>query len=95
MAGKISEDLKKRIEEFSKADPQQEIPVIITTKPNADPDKLKKKGLKIENTFENISAVSGTIPAAAIKELAQSDEIEIIEYDGEMWALPKAGGKAE
>ena len=95
MAGKINKELKKRIEELSKDDSQQEIPVIITTKPNADPDELKKKGLKIEHTFENISAVSGTIPAAKIKEVAQSDEIESIEYDGEMWALPKAGGKAE
>jgi hypothetical protein len=95
MADKINEELKKRIEEILKTDPQREIPVIITTKPNANLDELKKKGLKIQHTFENISAVSGTLPAAEVKKLAPSDEIESIEYDGEMWALPKAGSNSE
>jgi hypothetical protein len=94
MAGKINKELKKRLEEFPRTDTEQEISVIITVKPNADLDGLKKKGLKIQHVFENISAVSGTIPIAKLKEVARSDEVEIIEPDGEMWALPHTGSKS-
>jgi len=84
MTAKIDDELLKRLE---KAEPQQEIPVIVTVKPGADLSGLKQKGLKIEHTFDHIPAVSGTLTAAIANDVAQSDQVESIEYDGKVWAL--------
>ena len=87
MSAKISDELLKRLKEASKAEPQREIPVIVTITPGADLTALKQKGLKIQQTFENISAVSGTITAAKVNEVALLELVENIEYDGEVQAL--------
>ena len=87
MAAKISDELTKRLEEAGKIGPQQTVPVIITVTPGADLTALEQKGLRIQRIFENISAVSGTLTASQANELAQLNEVEHIEYDGEVWAL--------
>lgn len=86
MTAKISDELLKRLDEAEKAEPQRELPVIVTITTGADLDALEQKGLKIQGTFESISAISGTLTAAQVNEVAQLDQVENIEYDGEVWA---------
>ena len=87
MAEKISPSVLERFNEAATADPQKEIPVIVTVKTGADLAALEQKGLKIQRTFQNISAVAGTIPAAEVRALAEADQVETIEYDETAWAL--------
>jgi hypothetical protein len=84
MNAKVNDELLKVAEE---AEPQQEIPVIVTVKAGENLTALEQKGLKIQHSFKNISAVSGTLPAAEINALSQLDEVERIEYDSKAWAL--------
>ena len=84
MDAKVNDELLKVAEA---AEPQQEIPVIVTVTPGANLTVLEQKGLKIQHSFNNISAVSGTLPASEINTLSQLDEIERIEYDSQAWAL--------
>ena len=84
MDAKVNDELLKIAEA---AEPQQEIPVIVTVAPGANLTALEQKGLKIQHSFKNISAVSGTLPASEINTLSQIDEVERIEYDSKAWAL--------
>ena len=59
MISKINDELLKQLEQVQQADPQQEIPVIVTITLGADPTALEQKGLNIKHTIESISAVSG------------------------------------
>ena len=87
MSAKISDDLLQRLQAAEKTDPRHEIPVIVTVTAGADLSDLVRKGFKVNRVFERISAVSGTISAAGVKALAQSPQIEAVEFDGEMRAL--------
>lgn len=92
MATKISEELSQRLSEVeneAEAASQKELPVIITLKEASDLAPLEEQGLKVQRTFDNISAVAGTLPAAAVKSVARLDEVEHIDYDGEFQALPE------
>ena len=87
MTAKVSDELLKQVEEAEKEEPQQEIPVIVTITAGTDPIMMQQKGLRIQRIFKSISAISGTLTAAEVKELAQLDQVEVIEYDGPVWAL--------
>jgi hypothetical protein len=87
VTAKVSDELLKRLEEAEQTEPQREIPVIVTIAVDADLAELERKGLKVQQTFQNISAVSGTLTAAEANEVAQWDQVERIEYDGAVWAL--------
>ncbi len=87
MTTKVSDELLKQVEEAEKEEPQQEIPVIVTITAGTDPMIMQQKGLRIQRIFKNISAISGTLTAAEVKELAQLDQVEVIEYDGPVWAV--------
>jgi hypothetical protein len=87
MAEKISATVLKQLDEAATTDPRREIPVIVTIRTGADLAALAQKGLKIQRTFQNISAVAGTIPSANVNALADLDQVETIDYDETAWAL--------
>ena len=87
MDPKIGSELLKQIEKAKKEDPHRDIPVILTTRSDADPQLLEQKGLKIRNIFESISAISGTVDINDVNELSQLDQVIKIEYDGEVHTL--------
>lgn len=87
MTAKISEALGKRLAEAEQTEPQQEIPVIVTVTAGADPAALEQKGLKIHRTFTHIPAISGTLTAAEVHDMAQLEQVEHIDYDSKAWAL--------
>jgi CheY-like chemotaxis protein len=89
MSGKINAELTRRLKEDEPS--ENEVPVIITVKENADLDSLKKTGLKINHIYQNINAVSGTLPASAVNSVAKLDDVERIEFDGEVHALADEG----
>jgi hypothetical protein len=84
MSTKISEELATRLEE---AEAQAAMPVIVTLKPGAEVTELEHKGLKVRKVFESISAVAGTLTPAAAPGLAELEQVEKVEYDGEVHAL--------
>ena len=84
MTAKVSDALLRVIEA---AEPQQGIPVIVTTTAGANLTALEQKGLKIQYASKNSPIISGTLPAAEVNALAQLDEVERIEPDSEVWAL--------
>jgi hypothetical protein len=87
MSIKIDPELLRQIDAAKKTQTQQEIPVIVTITPGADLAPLEARGLKIERTFENISAVAGKLKWTEIDNIALLDQVERIEYDGQMQAL--------
>ena len=87
MSKKINARLLGVLKKAEREDPQREIPVIVTTTSKVDPASLEQRGLKITHTFENIPAVSGTLAASKLKAVAELDQVESIEYDGEVRAL--------
>jgi tripartite-type tricarboxylate transporter receptor subunit TctC len=87
MSAKISEELAKRLEEAEAAEADREIPVIVTIAAGSDLEVLKRKGLKVERVFENVPAVAGTLGAADVQALAEADQVEKVEYNGEVHAL--------
>ena len=82
MAAKIQEELAKQLEDAAREESQREIPVIVTITRGADLALLEQRGLKVLHTYENISAVSGTLTAAEVNGLAALDQVERIDYDG-------------
>lgn len=90
MSTKLNDELTKHLEEnATSGNPQQDVPVIVTVKEWHGTAELEKHGLRIGHTFESIYAVSGTARPEAIEELAGLENVAVIEYDGEMRALPQ------
>ena len=84
MKAKISSDLLQECKRAKQTEPQQEIPVIITITDWARRSELEEKGLRVTHSFENISAVTGTLTCAEVDAVAQLDHVERIEFDGEV-----------
>jgi hypothetical protein len=87
MTTKMNEALLQQIEEAKNVEPEREIPVIITVRPGSDLSTLEQRGVKIQHTFKNISAVRGTLTPVAANQVAGLEMVEHIEYDGEVHAL--------
>jgi hypothetical protein len=87
MTTKISGELLKRLDEAAIAEPQREIPVIVTITAGTDLTALEQKGLKIQRTFQNSSDIAGTLTAAEVNPVAELDSVITIDYDGTAWAL--------
>ena len=75
------------LEEAYAEAPEKEIPVIVTITAGSDVETLARKGLKVQRVFENVPAVSGTLTATEVRELAEVEQVEKVEYDGEVHAL--------
>lgn len=90
MSAKIGEELSQQLKAVKESS-EEELPVVITVRKGADLAALKEQGLKVEHTFDVINSVSGTLPAAAVKSVARLDEVQRIDYDGEVQALKKKG----
>ncbi len=84
METKLSAELSEMLRQAEETDPQQEVPVIVTLQGDADATELERRGLRISHRLDFISAVSGTAQAAAVQQIAQSDSVARIEYDGEV-----------
>jgi len=87
MSKKISDRLLQECQKAEQAEPQRQIPVIVTTTSNVDRSVLEQGGLKITHAFENIPAVSGTLTAREIQEIAKLPQVTMIEYDGKVKAI--------
>jgi hypothetical protein len=80
LTSKIDSELRKRLEA---GEPQQDVPVIVTLSGSANRALLENTGLTVLRNFDNIPAIAGTLPLARIKELAQLEQVERIEYDNQ------------
>jgi hypothetical protein len=87
MTTKMSEALSREIEETKNVEPEREIPVIVTIRPNSDLSVLEQWGVKVQHIFKNISAVRGTLTPVVANQVAGLEMVELIEYDGEVHAL--------
>ena len=85
MVSKVNKALLEQLDQARQT--KREIPVIVSTVAGADLSVLEQKGLCITHRFKNIDAVAGTLTAEHVLELAQLDEVEVIEYDGTFSAL--------
>lgn len=81
MSAKITERLSQKLKEAGAVASQGELSVIVKVKEGADLDALKRKGLKITNTYENIPYVAGTLPASGVHALTPLDDVQEIDYD--------------
>ena len=82
MNAKINEELKKQLAHAEETETVKGIPVIATLIEGADPSVLEQNGFKIQHFIESIRAVSMILTADEIRELAQMEHVEFIEYDG-------------
>ena len=83
MTAKISDELLQISKQAKQANPQQEIPVIVTLTGPINRAELEENGLRISRVFDLISAVAGTLRPAEVEALAQLEQVKIIEFDGE------------
>ncbi|MBN1640782.1 MAG: hypothetical protein JXA09_06080 [Anaerolineae bacterium] len=78
---KIDRALQERLQATAEQEPDREIPVIVTVAPGSDVGLLAQSGLRIEHVFGLISAVSGTVRASDVAQLAQLEAVVRVEYD--------------
>lgn len=111
MTAIVSEELLQRLDELNTVDdaterlprtedttaePEREVPVILSLASKADITLLEAEGFKVTQKFEAINAVAGTLPADKQKILRFAEDapdVERIEYDGEVRALPVDASK--
>jgi hypothetical protein len=79
---KISDELLKRLNEATIAEPQQEIPIIVTITSRTDLAVLEEKGLNIQRTFQNSSDIAGPLTVAEVNPVAELDSVVAIDYAG-------------
>lgn len=84
---KIQPRLVQRVRAMNLERPDDVIPVVVTVRPGVEMAAIEGRGLKVERVIESISAVAGTVSAGDIEDLAALDEVQAIEYDGEIRTL--------
>jgi hypothetical protein len=87
MTSKINTQLLEQINAARDEDPRREIPIIVTLKPDTDTSILEKEGMTINRLIESISVVTGVMAASKIEALSHFEQVELIEYDGTVYAL--------
>jgi len=87
MSSKINAELKAECERVGQTEPQKEIPVVVTISDWSRRAELEHSGLRVNHSFENISAVAGTLPCDKVKAVAELDHVERVEFDGEVRAI--------
>jgi hypothetical protein len=85
MSQKVSPEVSARVK--GAIEESKEIPVIVTLAPGSDPAVLEPTGMRVHRVMDNIPAVAGTVAGGAVRRLAELDEVQRVEYDGEMHAL--------
>ncbi len=85
--GRISEELHLIVEAARAQGMAREIPVIVSVREGTDPGRLEAVGLVVRHRFESISALSGAIAASGVADLAALEEVDLVEFDGEMRAM--------
>lgn len=86
MGAKIDDVLLEQVRAAEASDPDKEIPVIVTIRPGAAVEGLSLQGLVVKRVFNAIPALSGVIAARAVHALQDLDEVERVEYDGNIHA---------
>jgi len=87
MSDKINSELQAECEHASQNEPQRQIPVIVTLKDWARRGELEHSGLQVNNEFESIQAVAGTLTCDQVKGLAELGHVDKVEFDGEVRAI--------
>ncbi|HEY0385492.1 MAG TPA: hypothetical protein VGC64_05750 [Pyrinomonadaceae bacterium] len=82
MSTKLDARLSEKLKEVEKAGTNEPLSVIVNIHEDTDLEALKKAGLKIEQAYENISAVYGHIHPDALKSLTHLDAVKSVEFDG-------------
>jgi hypothetical protein len=83
---KVSPPLREQLE--AAGTEEARIPIIVTVAEGADGAALAgRTGMEVRHAYENIPAVAATATPAQVRELAQQEQVELIEPDGEMRAL--------
>lgn len=81
---KLGDELIQILREKQHEDKSQQIPVIVSHKPETNLAELEKAGLKITRKHEQVNAVSGHISLRDTMRLAELPQVEKIEYDSEI-----------
>lgn len=84
MGVKLDEYLAQKLESMGDRPSDEEVPVIVTTRSGAKAADLEF--LRVEHSFESISAISGRIQLSDLTKLEALDQVEKIEFDGQMYA---------
>jgi hypothetical protein len=87
MSSKIDPQLLTQLNREARGNPAQTFPLIVTIQPGTRADSLTHRGLRIERIFEEISAVSVSANLEAVRALAKLEQVERIEFDGQMHTL--------
>lgn len=86
MNDKLDGDLAEALAAADEAAMDRIVPVIVTLRSGTDTSAFQADGLTIRNAFSNISAVAGSIRLGDLKALAAREDVEMVEFDGEMHA---------
>ena len=95
LQNKIDTEVARRIIDAEASEAESSMSVIVTCTSSsglADASsplrtRLSEAGLKVQNVVESISVASGTVGAGGARSIAALDDVEFVEYDGEMHAL--------
>jgi len=87
MPTKLRGELAREVALAKVAGHSTRIPVIVTLAAGADVSSLQRIGLEITHIYENIRSVAGKISAEDIRQLEDLEQVESIEFDGEVHAL--------
>ncbi len=86
MENKLDSDLTEALAAADDAAMDRSVPVIVTLRSGTDASAFQADGLTIRNAFSNISAVAGSIRLRDLNALAAREDVEMVEFDGEMHA---------
>jgi hypothetical protein len=81
MAEKLDSDLRRRLEELSRKDPDGRLQFIVTLRPGASAANVATEGMKIEQQIADPPLVMGTMTAGQALKVARLDAVALVEHD--------------
>jgi hypothetical protein len=88
MAEKLDSDLRRRLEELSRNDPDARLQFVVSLRPGASAASVAAAGMTIDQQIADPPLVLGTMTSRQALKVARLDAVALVEHDaGGMHAL--------
>ena len=81
MAEKLDSDLRRKLEQLSRNDPDARLQFVITLRPGASAANVAAAGMKIEQEIPDPPLVLGTMTPGQALKVARLDAVAMVEHD--------------
>jgi hypothetical protein len=81
MADTLASDLRRRLEELSRSDPETRLPFVVTLRPGASATAVIAEGMQVDQQITEPPLLLGTMTPQQALAVARCADVALVEHD--------------